>query len=193
MHITYTLYDSLPSACASRLELFGAKARRNRPLPGPIAARYTTSTDMTEDERKPSQAVVASIAATGGNSDLAAAVWRRFAAVKPCGGSATGPELPAGALGKRNGGSAAAVSSPPTAPRPSPKRLPRRFLEQPRSGRPDSNRGPPPPKGGALPGCATSRTARLSAPHPSSLRASTTTYCSTSKAPRRPSAASAAR
>lgn len=28
---------------------------------------------------------------------------------------------------------------------------------QSRSGRPDSNRGPPPPKGGALPGCATSR------------------------------------
>ena len=39
------------------------------------------------------------------------------------------------------------------------------------SGRPDSNRGPPAPKAGALPGCATSRRAKFTLPAPERLSA----------------------
>lgn len=78
-------------------------------------------------------------------------------------GSESGPEeLPE--LPTEEGETAS--SYPTTYPRPAhrvdeagleddPKPLCRNNL--PKSGRPDSNRRPPPPKGGALPGCATSR------------------------------------
>ncbi len=78
-------------------------------------------------------------------------------------------------------GTPAAATSREICPTPGDRQrdpLPRQGVHK--SGRPDLNRGPPPPKGGALPGCATPRSRAESRP-------STRTPC-----PSRPGAAPAA-